>query len=282
MNFRFAAAILALAFAPAALFAAEGTFDKTLQVTGAATLNVSTGAGYIHITPGPDGSVHIIGHIHASHNWLGGTSPELRVRQITDHPPIVQTGNSIEVGQHTHYENVAIDYVITAPRGTDVRASAGSGDLNISNLDAPLKATTGSGTIEANDLTGNVVLNAGSGDIHALMSHADQVRAGTGSGNIQLQGVTGGLDAKTGSGDITIGGRPGSEWKLATGSGSVTLNTGTNARLTLDASVGSGDIHSDAPLTIHGKPDRHHVMGEINGGGPLVRIQTGSGDVRIH
>jgi len=281
MKLRFAAAILALALTPAALFAAEGTFDKTLHVSGAATLKISTGSGYIHITPGPDGSVHIIGHVHSSNGWFSG-SPEENVHRVTADPPIEQSGNSIEVGQHTHYHNIAIDYVVTAPRGTSIDAGTGSGDINISNLGAPLRAGTGSGTIEANDLTGDVVLNTGSGDIRAMMNHTQQVRAGTGSGNIHLTGVSGGLDAKTGSGDIEVAGTPGSEWKITTGSGSVTLNTG-NSRYSLDASTGSGDVHSDPPLTVHGSVNRHHVIGDINGsGGPTVRVETGSGDVRIH
>jgi hypothetical protein len=281
MNLRCAAAILALAFTPAALFAAEGTFDKTISVNGAATLNVSTGSGYIHITPGPDGSIHIIGHVHSDRSWFGG-SPEEAVRRVTDNPPITQSGNTIDVGQHTHFQNVSIDYVITAPRGTTVDAGSGSGDLNISNLGGPLKAGTGSGNIEANDLTGDVALSAGSGDIRASMNGAHYVKAGTGSGNIHLQGVNGGLYAETGSGDIEVDGQPGSGWKLETGSGSVTLNTGSAAHFSLDASTGSGDVHSDPPMTTHGSTDHHHVMGDVNGGGPTVRVETGSGDVRIH
>jgi hypothetical protein len=281
MNLRWAAALLALALTPAALLAAEGTFDKTLQVSGSANLNVSTGAGYIHITPGPDGSIHIIGHVHSSMGWFGG-SPDDRVRHVVDNPPIVQNGNSVEVGLHTHFENVSIDYVITAPRGTSIEANSGSGDLNISNLSGPLKAGTGSGSIEASDLTGDVALNTGSGDIRAQMNGAHYVKAGTGSGTIRLQGVTGGLYAETGSGDIEVAGQPGAGWKLETGSGSVTLNTGGSAQFSLDASTGSGDVHSDPPLTTHGTLDRHHVTGDINGGGPVVRVETGSGDVRIH
>ena len=280
MNLRWAA-ILALAITPAALFAAEGTFDKTLNVSGQATLNISTGAGYIHITPGPDGSVHIIGHVHSSTGWLSG-SPEENVRRVTDNPPIEQNGNNIDVGQHTHFHNVAIDYVVTAPRGTVIDAGSGSGDMNISNLGGQLKANTGSGTIEANDLSGDVTLGTGSGDIHAQMNGAHYVKAETGSGSIRLQGVTGGLYAETGSGDIEVGGQPGDGWKLETGSGSVTLNTGGNAHFNLDASTGSGDVHSDPPLTTHGSLDHHHIVGEINGGGPTVRVETGSGDVRIH
>lgn len=281
MNLRHAAAILALALTPAALFAAEGTFDKTLSVSGAANLSVNTGAGYIHITPGPDGSIHIIGHVHSSHGWFDG-SPEDTVRKVTDNPPIEQNGNNVEVGKHTHLQNVSIDYVITAPRGTTVEAGSGSGDLNISNLGAPLKAGTGSGSIEANDLSGDVALSTGSGDIRAMINGAHYVKAGTGSGTIRLQGVTGGLFAETGSGDIEVGGQPGDGWKLETGSGSVTLNTGHGAHFNLDASTGSGDVHSDPPLLTHGSTDRHHITGEINGGGPTVRIETGSGDVRVH
>ncbi|MFZ0663677.1 MAG: DUF4097 family beta strand repeat-containing protein [Acidobacteriaceae bacterium] len=281
MTLRSAAAILALALTPAALFAAEGTFDKTLAVAGPATLNISTGSGYIHITPGPDGSIHIIGHVRSNMGLFSG-SPEENVRRVTDNPPIVQNGNSIEVGLHTHFENISIDYVVTAPRGTNVEANSGSGDLNISNLGAPLKAGTGSGSIEANDLTGDVTLNAGSGNIHAMMNGAHYVKAETGSGNLHLQGVTGGLYAETGSGDIEVSGQPGDGWKLETGSGSVTLNTGSSARFTLDASTGSGSVQTDPPLTTHGGNDHHHVVGDINGGGPVVRVETGSGDVRVH
>ena len=269
-----------IALTPAALFAAEGTFDKTLTVNGPATLKIGTGSGYIHITPGPAGSIHIIGHVHSSMGLFSG-SPERDVQQVTDNPPIVQNGNDIEVGQHTHYHNISIDYVVTVPPGTAVDAGSGSGDLNITNLNAPLKANTGSGSIYANSLTGDVFLGSGSGDIHAWMNNAHYVKAQTGSGTIRLEGVTGGLYAEAGSGDITVSGHPGDAWKLETGSGTVTLNTGHSA-YNLDASTGSGDVHSDPPLTTHGTLNHHHVTGEVNGGGPIVRVETGSGDIRIH
>ena len=220
-----AVALTALVLTPAALFAAEGTFDKTLTVNGAATLAIGTGSGYIHITPGPAGSIHIVGHVHSSKGLLSG-SPEENVRHVTDNPPIVQNGNDVEVGMHTHYNNVSIDYVVTVPSGTSVKADSGSGDLNITGLGAPLKASTGSGDVYANQLTGDVALSTGSGQIQAWMNGARYAKAETGSGTIRLEGVTGGLYAQTGSGDITVSGQPGDNWKLETGSGSVTLNTG--------------------------------------------------------
>jgi hypothetical protein len=61
----------------------------------------------------------------------------------------------------------------------------------------------------------------------------------------------------------------------------VDLSTG-NARLTLDAESGSGSIHTDQEMTTQGTADRHHIVGKINGGGPTVRVETGSGSIRVH
>lgn len=283
MNMRWAA-IAVLAASPAMMLAADGTFDKTLHVSGSVQLSVATGSGYIHVSPGSDNEVHIIGHVHANrwNGWGEEGSPEDRVKQVVSNPPIEQSGNVITVGKHTSYHNVSIDYDVTTPRGTNLEADSGSGDLRLSEIGGPLKANTGSGSIEATGLSGRVTLETGSGDINAEMHSAPDVKAQTGSGTIKLRGVTGGLYAETGSGDIEIEGQPGTNWKLETGSGSITLDTGGRAKFSLDATTGSGSIHSDPPISTHGSLEKHHITGDINGGGPTVRVETGSGDVRIH
>jgi hypothetical protein len=273
-------AVALTALVPVAL-AADGTFDKTVHVSGQVMLSVSTGAGYIHVSPGAGNEVHIVGHVHAS-DWGFGGSAEERVRAVVDRPPIEQTGNIVAIGRHADWiHNVSIDYDITMPSGTQLEANSGSGDLRLTDTGGPVKASTGSGSIQASGATGIVDLGTGSGEIHADLHAADDVKAHTGSGGIHLQGVDGSLYAHTGSGDVEVGGQPASGWRIETGSGSVTLNTGS-ARFSLDASTGSGGVHSDPPLTTHGSFDRHHVQGDVNGGGPTVRVSTGSGDIRIH
>jgi DUF4097 and DUF4098 domain-containing protein YvlB len=267
---------------PLALLAADGTFDKTLHTSGAVTLNVNTGAGYIHVTPGSDASVHIIGHVHAAkwNSWIDNGSPEQRVHEVVSNPPIEQSGNNIDIGKHTDYKNISIDYEITTPKGTDLAASSGSGDIHVADLSGPAKLNTGSGSIDASGLSGRVSLETGSGDIRSAMQSSTSVKAHTGSGSIRLKNVQGDLYAQTGSGDMEIQGQPTSDWRLQTGSGSVTLNTG-NSRFSLDAQTGSGSVHSDPPISTHGSFERHHITGDVNGGGPTVRVETGSGDIRI-
>ena len=93
--------------------------------------------------------------------------------------------------------------------------------------------------------------------------------------------MNGSLRAGTGSGNIKVAGTPTSDWKLETGSGSVEFWSG-NSAFTLDASTGSGSVHSDPEMTVQGSFDKHHIVGKVHGGGPTVRIETGSGDVRVH
>lgn len=267
---------------PAAARAADGAFDRTLHVSGSASLSVHTGSGYIHVTPGSGNEIHIIGHVHAS-NWGMGGSAEDRVQRVVSNPPIQQEGDTVTIGGHHEdwMNNISIDYDITAPRGTRLDAGSGSGDLRLSDLGSSLQAETGSGDIEAAGFTGRVILQSGSGEIHADLQSASDVTAKSGSGNIRIRGVNGALFAETGSGDIEIGGRPGAAWQLRSGSGDITLNLGSSA-FNLDASTGSGEVHSDATITTHGALGHHHVEGAVNGGGPTVHIETGSGDIRIH
>jgi hypothetical protein len=35
-------------------------------------------------------------------------------------------------------------------------------------------------------------------------------------------------------------------------------------------------------MTVQGSFDRHHITGKVHGGGPTVRVSTGSGDIRVH
>jgi len=267
---------------PAAARAADGTFDRTLHVSGTVMLSVHTGSGYIHVTPGPAGEVHVVGHVHAN-GWGVGASPDERVQRVVNNPPIEQSGNNVTIGRHQGdwMNNVSIDYDVTAPRGTQLEAAAGSGDLRLADLNGPLQASTGSGDIEARGFTGHIMLDSGSGTIHAQLQSSNDVRARAGSGDIQIAGVSGPLFAETGSGNIEVGGRPAAGWELRSGSGEITLNVG-NAPFTLDASTGSGDVRSDPPISTHGSLERHHVTGDVNGGGPTVRVETGSGDIRIH
>ena len=270
-----ATAALALATLPA--LASEATFERTLTVSGKVELSVSTGSGNIHMTHGSGNQVHIFGRVKSG--WGGS---EERVKEIAAHPPIEQTGNIVRIGgHHENLRNISIDYEIEAPAEAFLDAGSGSGNITDDGVGINAKLSTGSGEIHATGLHGGFSAGTGSGNIYAEQTGEGDVKAETGSGNIELKNLHGGLRAGTGSGNIKVGGTPASPWHLETGSGNVEFWAG-NAPLTLDAETGSGNIHSDKEMLTQGASDRHHVTGKINGGGPTVRIETGSGDIRVH
>jgi hypothetical protein len=269
------AAAIALAALPA--LGAEATFERNLQVNGTVELTVATGSGYIHLSHGAGNQIHVFGRVKSG--WGGNDE---QVRQIAANPPIEQTGNIVRIGaRHQNYHNISIDYEIQAPADAYLNASSGSGEVTDDGIGQNAKLSTGSGSIHATGVRGSFSLETGSGNIYADQTGDGEVKAETGSGSIELHNVHGGLHAQTGSGSIKVGGTPSAPWKLDTGSGSVDLSTG-NARLTLDAESGSGSIHTDQEMTTQGTADRHHIVGKINGGGPTVRVETGSGSIRVH
>lgn len=270
-----AAAILALAAVPA--LANEATFDRNLTVNGHVELTVSTGSGHIHITKGSDNRVHIFGRVKS--NWGGS---EQKVQEIANNPPIDQTGSIIRIGQrHENYHNISIDYDIEAPANSFLEANSGSGEINDEGVGQNAKLGTGSGSIHAVGLQGGFTANTGSGSIYAEQTGQGDVKVQTGSGTIELKNIRGSLRAGTGSGSIKIAGTPTSDWKLETGSGSIEFWAG-NAGFNLDASTGSGSVHTDQEMAVQGSFDKHHIMGKVHGGGPTVRMETGSGDIRVH
>jgi hypothetical protein len=270
-------ALFSMAAISAAAAPPEQTFERTLSVSGSALqLSVSTGAGNIQLTRGSDSQLHIVGHVKA--NWGGN---EDQVRQIVSNPPIEQTGNIVRIGaMHQNWQGISISYEIEAPGNAFLNASSGSGNISDDGVGENATLHTGSGNIHATALSGGFNASTGSGNIYAEQAGEGTAKASTGSGNIELRNLRGGLTAHTGSGDIKLGGTPASLWHVQTGSGDVEFWPGSSG-FNLNASTGSGDVRSDHPITGQ-TGNRHHVSGSLNGGGPEVRISTGSGDVRVH
>lgn len=278
-----------------------GTFDRTLTVSGAVDLEVLTHSGDITVRSGPGGTVTIHAEIHVGSSWITG-SHEAEVHELEQNPPIRQNGNNIRI-ESTDFNNISIDYRITVPAETALRThtgsgdqnveglkgrielESGSGDLRVARLTGEMRFRTGSGNVQAEELSGSIFSRAGSGDLDFEETGKGDADVETGSGNIHLKGLSGGLRASAGSGDITIAGTPKESWRVHTGSGNVRLRVPSDAAFDVDLSTSSGDATIEHPVatTIQGKVQEGHktVAGKVRGGGPLLSVHTGSGDVVV-
>lgn len=294
---------LAFLFASTAAFAStpQGTFEKTLQVNGPVDLEVLTHSGDVTIRAGSSGSVFIRGKIYVGDRWFGGRRDD-DVHSIQQNPPIRQDGNSIHI-DYVNYRNISVDYEITVPVNTSIRSHSGSGDqtvegthgnadvqtgsgdVRLTNLTGEVHLQTGSGNVRAHSIAGAVYGSTGSGDVEIEETGQGNVDVHTGSGNLTARGVHGGFRGEAGSGDITAEGTQTGPWEIHTGSGTVHLRLPGNAAFDADISTSSGSIDVGMPveMTVQGRvqESRKSVRGKVRGGGPELRIRTGSGDIHV-
>jgi hypothetical protein len=302
---RFALVAITLAVvvvcSPAFASTPQGTFDKTFQVSGPVDLEVETHSGDIIVRSGPSGVVSIHGKIFVGDHWLFG-SRHTDVSDIEQHPPLRQEGNKIRIDYVTA-RDISVDYEITVPEEATIRThsgsgdqiiegtrgnvdlQSGSGDVKLSRLTGEIRLQTGSGNVRAREISGPLRGGAGSGDIEVEETGSGDIDLHTGSGNITTRGIQGAFHADAGSGDITAEGTQTGAWEIRTGSGNVNVRLPDNAAFDASLSTSSGtmDVNPAITMTVQGRVQetRKQIIGKVRGGGPLLTVHTGSGDIHI-
>jgi DUF4097 and DUF4098 domain-containing protein YvlB len=167
----------------------------------------------------------------------------------------------------------------------------GGGSIEVNRCQGRVKASTGGGNIDLGNIGGPAELETGGGSIH-LASASGRVRAQTGGGSIEMFKLGQGVRAETGGGGITaqLIAQRGSftDSVLETPSGDVKVYLDPDLAVSVRASIDGGGghhIHSDFPaikITSEGDeygPKRVSAEGNLNGGGPVLKVHTSSGDI---
>ena len=147
----------------------------------------------------------------------------------------------------------------------DVTIGTGSGNISVSQVrGVHLSIVTGSGGVEGSDLqVEHLIVETSSGSVDLGTVRADDIRVDTGSGAVaaDLAGDVRSLDVDTGSGSITImvSSQLGAEFDIETGGGSIEV-----------------DVAHQSSLVEH-----DHVRGRIGDGVGRIRLDTGTGGVRL-
>lgn len=240
--------------------AEPGMFSRTLPVTGAADLDVSSGPGGVTILAGPSGEVRVRAIIRAVFGAADLGLAEAAIRELEQKPPIEQDGNRIRVGfvnDASVLGRVSITYEIETPRESRCRVTTSSGGIQISGLAGPATATSGSGRIEIDSVAREVVVNNSSGAVVVRRS-GGRVTANTTSGLLQVLDTKGPVELQTTSGRTEVTDVAG-HVQARTNSGSIIVN-----------GVSAG-VHA---INRSGSIDAHRIAGE-------VEAQTRSGAIRI-
>lgn len=302
---------------PAALFAfsisaahakIERTIEKSFTVQPGGTFHLETQGGNIHVQPGNDPVVKITAKEKIAASSEAEADELLQKLTLK----MEQAGNDVTVS--SKYESrpmgfgwkswppVQVDFVVTMPASfaTDVKTSGGNvvlgdfaakvhartsgGDVTLGKIGADVDASTSGGNIKLVEGAGTVKLHTSGGDI--VVGRATGVTdLGTSGGNIKIDSVENTLHATTSGGNVSAGlfGLAKGDCELRTSGGNVTATIDKTAALRLDASTSGGRVNADGlTLTLQtGGQKRNELKGDVNGGGPLLKLRSSGGDISI-
>ncbi|NJD18977.1 MAG: DUF4097 domain-containing protein [Gemmatimonadetes bacterium] len=248
-----------------------------------------------------------------------GSNTNVRVRDDGTFWGEGRSGSTVEIRGSGRGLEAWADLVVEVPPGKDVAVHLAVGAMEARGVQSDLTLHTGSGSVDAADITGAVTVDTGSGSA-TVSGIRGSLTVDTGSGSVTLREVEGdevGID--TGSGRVSGGGVRARSLSVDTGSGSieldgvwapeVTLDTGSGsvdvALLrdvdVLDVDTGSGSVTIRAPQDLGGAVEldtgsggidmdfavqvrsvrRDHVQGTLGDGRGTIRIETGSGAIRL-
>jgi DUF4097 and DUF4098 domain-containing protein YvlB len=166
----------------------------------------------------------------------------------------------------------------------------GGGSVELRQCNGKVKVTTGGGSVDLSDIGGSADIETGGGTIR-LTSAKGHVHAETGGGGIELYGVPS-AHAETGAGGISVklvntgGERHDSD--LETEAGDITVYIASDVAINVRASVDMGSGHSiksefsEILVASDGskwEPKTLNAEGKLNGGGPVLKVHTSSGDI---
>jgi DUF4097 and DUF4098 domain-containing protein YvlB len=177
--------------------------------------------------------------------------------------------------------------------GGDLRAETAGGNIRADRVTGNIIAATSGGSIHVGEVSGSVDAETAGGSIH-VDSAPRGVRAETAGGGIDLNNVGGKVIATSASGPIRaffVAGRLLGDSLLETTGGTIVVWLPANLAVRVDAVIdfagGSNRFQSEFDsITVQRSedgfgPGRVVAGGEINGGGPVLRIRNTNGRIQI-
>jgi DUF4097 and DUF4098 domain-containing protein YvlB len=179
-------------------------------------------------------------------------------------------------------------------KASAVAVDTGGGSVSVGACQGETHVETGGGMIDLGNINGPVSLETGGGTIK-LAGASGPVRVSTGGGNLELHRLAQGARAQTGAGSITaefIGTPPNSQTNsvLETSAGDVTVYVAPDVKMTIRAVIQTAfghEIKSDfSELKVSSEggewgPKTKYAEGNLNGGGPLLKVRTTIGNIYI-
>ena len=173
-----------------------------------------------------------------------------------------------------------IRFLVTVPRRYNVDLNTQSSDISTDDLIGEVQAQTSAGNIYIDDVIGTVQTQISGGTLR-FNGVKGPISGRSTAGEITLANCQGMVDIKTSVGNIEaeLTTQPQHQWTLQTSVGNITGTLNSNIAVEIDARTSIGSLSTD--FAVQGKVTSSKLRGTINEDGPLLKMRTSIGDIRL-
>ena len=232
----------------------ERSGDGREQVCEVREYTLPAGAGPVAVDASPNGGIQVEGSARGDvvvRARVSATAEtEQRAREIAGAVRVDAMADRISAEGPRgldRREGWSVSYRVAVPTQTSLSLKTTNGGISVDGVDGRIEFTTVNGGVKLVNLAGDV-----------------RGRTTNGGVDVDLDGATwqgDGLDVETSNGGVRLH-----------------MPAGYSARL--EAGTVNGGLNVDFPVTMQGRVDRE-VVANIGAGGPLIRVRTHNGGVRV-
>jgi len=230
--------------------AAEKRVHKTASMNPNGSVSIDTHNGTIVVNTWNQATVDVTARIEPA-EW--GSSEDV------DKTDVKVTGSGSSVSIESDYTDVAtritwfgvsrnlplVHYTISMPATARLSVNDHNANVRVTGLRNDLRVSTHNGSVDVTDLDGGAEIETHNGDVR--VSYRNFARRST----------------------------------FETHNGGIEIRLPAGSRFHVNASGHHMDVDSDFPTTVTKAPREGRFVGDVNGGGPELRVSTHNGSLRL-
>ncbi len=241
---------LILAIATIAAAATEKRVHKTASLDRNGRLSIETHNGTVVVTTWNQPTVDVVARIEPGEFATAEDVEKTEVKVSGSGSSVRIESDYAGVSSHFFWFGIArelplIHYTISMPATAGLDIDDHNAKVRVTGLHNDLRVNSHNGSVEAADLDGAATIETHNGDIRIGFSRF----------------------AKSS--------------RFETHNGSIEVRLPAGARFHVNASGHHMGVDSDFPTTITQSPREGRYVGDVNGGGPELRVSTHNGSLRL-
>lgn len=281
----------------------ELMLERAFDVGAGGALEVDVHDADVEVVTGSSGGAQVEIYLRSNNmEWARGIYEQMEFSARLEGNRVIVESGKVPSGTWTSSIRgrwFGVRIMVRIPQRFDIDLNTADGDVMLGDVDGDVRIETADGDVSVGDIEGpGIWLRTADGDVAAGSLAAPSIEIDTSDGDISVAVASGRLSADTSDGDIRLRLESAEGASLSSGDGDVDVELVQSAAL--EISTGDGDVTILAPATLaaeidfdgeevefsgglalEGRVREGRASGTLNGGGPLIRVETGDGEIRL-